>query len=180
MRAPSPANLLGRALAAGDPLAFESLYDRLARPLWRVAMSMLHDRHAAEDAVQETFVNLVRWRVALTRVEDLDAYVFACLRSAGGRRISQFHAERRRLEAATFAIGGQCEPDASSMDESPLRRLLAGLPAAQRNVVTLKIDGGLTFAQIAQVLNVRPNTAASRYRYALEKLRRAMEDRNDE
>ena len=53
-------------------------------------------------------------------------------------------------------------------------RRLAGLPEAQREVVALKIDGGLTFAQIAKVTNVSLNTAAGRYRYALDKLRAAL------
>jgi RNA polymerase sigma-70 factor (ECF subfamily) len=48
------------------------------------------------------------------------------------------------------------------------------LPEAQREVVALKIDGGLTFAQIAKVTNVSLNTAAGRYRYAMEKLRAAL------
>jgi RNA polymerase sigma-70 factor (ECF subfamily) len=52
---------------------------------------------------------------------------------------------------------------------------LASLPLEQREVITLKIDGGLTFAQIAEILHVNPNTAASRYRYAMEKLRRFLE-----
>ena len=38
-------------------------------------------------------------------------------------------------------------------------------------MIALKIDGGLTFAEIAAVTDTSPNTAASRYRYALEKLR---------
>jgi len=46
------------------------------------------------------------------------------------------------------------------------------LPANQRAVVTLKIWGGLTFAEIGAALDIPPNTAASRYRYALEDLRK--------
>jgi RNA polymerase sigma-70 factor (ECF subfamily) len=45
------------------------------------------------------------------------------------------------------------------------------LPAQQREVIALKIDGELTFAEIGQVMGTNANTAASRYRYALEKLR---------
>ena len=44
----------------------------------------------------------------------------------------------------------------------------------QREVIALKVDGGLTFAEVAACLGVSPNTAASRYRYALEKLRAAL------
>ena len=46
------------------------------------------------------------------------------------------------------------------------------LPGEQREVVTLKIWGGLTFAEIAEALEIPANTAASRYRYALEELRK--------
>jgi RNA polymerase sigma-70 factor (ECF subfamily) len=52
-----------------------------------------------------------------------------------------------------------------------LQNALSHLPAAQREVVTLKIWGGLTFAEIATALDIPANTAASRYRYALEELR---------
>ncbi len=53
-----------------------------------------------------------------------------------------------------------------------LQDALKRLPETQREVVTLKIWGGLTFAEIAVALDVPANTAASRYRYALEELRK--------
>jgi RNA polymerase sigma-70 factor (ECF subfamily) len=53
-----------------------------------------------------------------------------------------------------------------------LQTALGRLPAEQRQVVTLKIWGGLTFAEIAGALDIPANTAASRYRYALEELRK--------
>jgi RNA polymerase sigma-70 factor (ECF subfamily) len=64
-------------------------------------------------------------------------------------------------------------PADSLADDLP--NALKALPADQREVIALKLDGGLTFAQVAEILNVSPNTAASRYRYALEKLRRMLE-----
>jgi RNA polymerase sigma-70 factor (ECF subfamily) len=48
---------------------------------------------------------------------------------------------------------------------------LGRLPEAQREVLVLKIWGGLSFPQIAAALDIPANTAASRYRYALTKLR---------
>ena len=60
-----------------------------------------------------------------------------------------------------------------------LLRALGALPVEQREVISLKIDGELTFAQIAKVLEVSPHTAASRYRYALEKLRRSLSIKGD-
>jgi RNA polymerase sigma-70 factor (ECF subfamily) len=52
-----------------------------------------------------------------------------------------------------------------------LRAAIHTLPVEQRDVVALKIDGELTFGEIGAALGISPNTAASRYRYALEKLR---------
>ena len=49
---------------------------------------------------------------------------------------------------------------------------MSRLPDIYREVVTLKIWGGLTFAEIADSLQIPANTAASRYRYGLEQLRR--------
>ena len=79
-------------------------------------------------------------------------------------------------ESATNEAAASMAPgdDGSSPYGQRLQRALLALPAEQREVVALKIDGGLTFAQIAQVMDVSINTAASRYRYALEKLRSSL------
>jgi RNA polymerase sigma-70 factor (ECF subfamily) len=57
-----------------------------------------------------------------------------------------------------------------------LEKAFLALPATQRTLIALKIDAGLTFAEIAGVLGISPNTAASRYRYAINNLRAALED----
>lgn len=164
------------SLAAGDPAAYAALYARLARRLLRVAGAMLADPGEAEDAVHDVFVALARGRERLRYVEDLDAYVFASLRHAIAARIERRQLERRHLERiASMPAPARQSPEAA--DEGELAAALASLPSEQREIVVMKIDGGLTFAQIAQVLGIRPNTAASRYRYALEKLRKFLEGR---
>jgi RNA polymerase sigma-70 factor (ECF subfamily) len=52
-----------------------------------------------------------------------------------------------------------------------LQSALAELPVEQREVIMLRVWGRMTFEEAAAVLDISPNTAASRYRYALEKLR---------
>jgi RNA polymerase sigma-70 factor (ECF subfamily) len=162
---------LASGLAAGNSRALAALYDRVAGRLYRVAMRLLDCREDAEDAVQEVFVSLVRSRERLPQVRDLDAYLFASLRRAAARRGVQ----RARLPTASDAG----LPEAVARPDGPgggglsddLCRALGGLPAQQREVIALKIDGELTFAEIGQVMGTNANTAASRYRYALEKLR---------
>lgn len=68
--------------------------------------------------------------------------------------------------------------DTSAEDDEEsvmLRQAVDGLGEKLREVVTLKIWGGLTFGQIAETMAISPNTAASRYRYALEQLERKLE-----
>ena len=68
-------------------------------------------------------------------------------------------------------------PDQAASDGPDWQRLqqaVRSLPDEQREVVALKIDGELTFAQIAQIVGVSVSTAASRYQYALRKLRASL------
>jgi len=170
---------LAVGLAAGDQRAFADLYDRFAGRLYRAALGMLGCREDAEDAVQEVFGAVLRSRQSLTTVQDLTAYLFTVLRRTAGRIAVQ---RNRRPVLSETAIAEAAAPADSAwksggLDGHRLERALRTLPAEQREVIALKIDGELTFAQIGQVLGVSGNTAASRYRYGLEKLRTEMGER---
>jgi RNA polymerase sigma-70 factor (ECF subfamily) len=165
---------LKQALAEGREEAFAALYDQFAPSLFRVAVSLLGSRHDAEDAVQEVFIGVVRARTGLPNVENLRAYLFAALR----RTALRLAVVRRECPLSPEKLLSLSAPQAENADSDAglrLERALRTLPAEQREVVALKIDGGLTFAEIAAVLGISPNTVASRYRYALEKLRAALE-----
>jgi RNA polymerase sigma-70 factor (ECF subfamily) len=170
------ASPLAESLAAGDREAFATLYDRLAPRLFATARTMLASTAEAEDVVHDLFVELARMRQRLAAVADLDGYVFTMLRHAASRRLRRralFGRALDRLGRERIGRDGFVAPPAEVRDEA-LARALAALPAAQQEVVALKIDGGLTFAEIAAVIGASANTAASRYRYALDKLRAAL------
>jgi RNA polymerase sigma-70 factor (ECF subfamily) len=164
-------------LAAGRAEAFEALYDRIGPRLHRAAWGMLGHPEEAEDAVQEVFVSLVKSRERLGEVRDLTAYLFASLRRVAGR-LSQRRA--RQPVAADSLVRDLPGADDRRLhpgaEREELDRALGALPPEQREVIAMKIDGELTFAQIAAVLGVSINTAASRYRYALQKLRKRLKD----
>jgi RNA polymerase sigma factor (sigma-70 family) len=166
-------------LALGREDAFAALYDRFGRPLYRVAWTLLRSRQDAEDAVQEVFLGLVRARSALGRVENISAYLFSALRHAAARL-----AARRKTQALPPDDPPAREPSAARGIDPETSRLLddglAALPVEQREVLSLKIDGGLTFAEIAAVLGIGLKTAASRYRYALEKLKALLDAERQE
>jgi RNA polymerase sigma-70 factor (ECF subfamily) len=101
--------------------------------------------------------------------------VFASLRRAAARLSASRKAEPTfRIHDAPDVAAR--EPGGVAIEQAArLERALENLPVEQREIITLKVDGGLTFAEIASVLGISANTAASRYRYALEKLRTALE-----
>jgi len=166
-------------LAAGDMAAFARLYDRLAERLFAAARRMTGSVEGAEEAVQEVFVALVRGREKLATVSDLDGYVFTTLRHSIGRRWRSLASQRRSLDGLRRTIeeihGTEGRVlSAPRLPDDELTAAVATLPEAQRAVVALRIDGGLSFEEIAAATGTSPNTAASRYRYALEKLRLAL------
>jgi RNA polymerase sigma-70 factor (ECF subfamily) len=165
--------LLG--LAAGDQRAFVVLYDRFAVRMYRAAVRILGSREDAEDVVQDVFLAAVRSRERLGDVRDLTAYLFAALHRAAGRCALR---RARALQLSPAAVEEAIAPIPQSPSEIPdrqrLEQAVRALPDEQREVLTLKIDGELTFAQIAQVMEVSISTAASRYQYALRKLKTSL------
>lgn len=165
---------LAESLAAGDPEAFAALYDRLAARLLAAARTLIGSHADAEDIVHDLFVDLARGRHRLAAVADLEAYVFTMLRHAVGRRRRRAATGRRALVAVADDGRIQRTAAAAALPDDELEAAVAGLPPAQREVVALKIDAGLTFAEIARVMGTSLHTAASRYRYALAALRRSL------
>ncbi|MFO0871924.1 MAG: sigma-70 family RNA polymerase sigma factor [Pirellulales bacterium] len=168
---PSADRGLAGRLATGDSAAWQELFTRYGDRLYRAAARWTGRPADAEDIVQELFVALVRTRERLSDVEQWEAYLFAALR----RQIID-HARRRAVRPTPGALRDQPAPAAALGDEHEERRArltlaVAQLPDEQREVVVWKIDGELTFRQIAELIGISPHTAASRYRYALEKLR---------
>lgn len=160
---------------AADPgETVEILYDRYGSSMYYVARTLLGDDGLAEDAVQEAFLGFVRAGAAAASVEDPRGYLFAALRHAAAKLRARTARQPAPMAADWNAVAAPEQRPVAAERSALLEREMRGLPVEQREVVALKIDGGLTFAEIAACLGVSANTAASRYRYALEKLRDAL------
>jgi RNA polymerase sigma-70 factor (ECF subfamily) len=127
----------------------------------------------AEDIVQDAFVRF--WRHQRHLPGDPMALLVTSVRRAA---LDRARGDDRRTRREDFAAAGDGEPVAwfaSELEADERRRALeeavGRLPAEQREVLVLKIWAELTFEQIGQELGLSPNTAASRYRYALAALR---------
>jgi RNA polymerase sigma-70 factor (ECF subfamily) len=169
----SDAELLGR-LQTGDSGAAALLYDRHHRGLYAYALSLLRDPGLSEDVVHETFLRLLATRPERPVVLG-KSFVYAVARNLALdllRGAGRQDAHRLPLARAAQMRVAPAAPEAGDEERrnETLLSALARLPQEQQETVTLKVFSGLTFAQIAEVLSVSAGTAASRYRYALEKL----------
>jgi len=143
--------------------------------MYRTALRILGSREDAEDVVHDVFLALVRSRERLGDVQDLAAYLFATLHRAANRcALRRARAVQISPAAADEAVAPAAPAASEDSDWDRLQQAIGALPDQQREVLTLKIDGELTFAQIAQVLEVSISTAASRYHYALKKLKTSL------
>lgn len=144
--------------------------DRHGAALVLLARQWVLRRADAEDVVQDAFVRF--WR-ARERVAEPTAYLYGCVkncalelrRSASRRSAREQSAARPEAEAlflGTLEANERC---------AAIEAALVELPENQREVLVMKIWGELTFPQIAIALEISADTAASRYRYALAKLR---------
>jgi RNA polymerase sigma-70 factor (ECF subfamily) len=149
------------------------LYDAHASALYAFALNLTRSPTGAEDILQDVFVKLARGG---TRIEPgllSRSYLFAmahrAIIDAARRRESR---ERRHEAASAEKPGALFQPDPDrELFATETALALADLPNEQRAVVHLKLWEDFTFEQIAAALEISPNTAASRYRYGLDKMR---------
>lgn len=166
---PSPDELRGLMVACrrGDERSARRLHALVSPALLGVARVIVREEPLAMDVVQSVYLKLLAmpkkalrgvaspmpWLVTLTRNEARDV-----MRARG-------RAERREREAPPRALAMESNP------QQALRHAIGALPGELAELVVLKHAGGMTFDEIASALDVNRNTAASRYRRALELLR---------
>jgi RNA polymerase sigma-70 factor (ECF subfamily) len=142
-----------------------ALYERHGRALLAYACALLRDPSAAEDVLHQVFLNVLRGKASIDG--EPVRYLFRAIRNTA---LNHIRGQSREVELAGAGVWLE-SPDGSTETSLALQSALQTLPAEQREVVVLKIWGQLTFDEAAAVIGVSPNTAASRYRYGLEKLK---------
>jgi len=151
------------------------LYDTHRQGLYSLALTITGSSQFAEDAVQDAFARLCRTEGG--RPENLRSYVFAAVRNAAIDVSRRTSTDRQAMESIFNGYVPPARaadnPDAKALTverDRILREAVESLPREVREVVLLKTFAGLTFAEIAEVLDEPLKTVASRYRRALGKL----------
>lgn len=144
------------------------LYDEYGASLYRYAVVLLADAAAAEDVVHQVFSALLQ--PGRGAIEQPDRYLRRAVRNECyswlRRRQSSQQGEAPFLEPVEGV-----SPAASAEERLALETGLRALPPEQRDVIYWHVYEGRTFREIAEEQDESINTIASRYRYALGRLR---------
>ena len=150
--------------------ALGGLFDLTSQRLVRCAATITRNQHDAEDAVQATLVQLAKGLRKFGQAKQPWPYLLRMVRNEAlliARRKQRWTLSGNLVDLFTRRLVDELE-----MEEThrAVWGALRTLPTAQPEVVVLKIWEAMTFAQFADVLEISADTAASRYRYAMQKL----------
>lgn len=171
----------------GDAAAFDELYRRHKGGVYRYMLRQCRDRALADELFQDVWMNLIRAREGYTVQAKFTTYIYTL---AHNRLIDHY---RKSGQATLVSLDEgddddappAVEPLAAARDEperhldikqqaAQLLELLAALPALQREAFVLQYEGGLSVEEIAEATGVTRETAKSRLRYALAKIRQGI------
>jgi RNA polymerase sigma-70 factor (ECF subfamily) len=162
-----------RRLVQGDRDALADLYDAHAAGLFRHGLALTRSRPDAEDLVQAVFLKLATTGAPLLAVRNPANYLHRILRAAW--------IDTRRRPAAQFEDPADVDADvpapaSGDVTEAAIdvTRAVAQLPAVQREIVALHLIEGFSFREVGRITGVSMFTAASRYRAAVDGLRKMM------
>jgi len=159
------------------------IYDAHASGLYAFLLNLTRNESDTRDLLQEVFLRLARQPAMLAGVGNARHFLLRLAHNLAVDSVRRRAARDRRQDryadesVELFAHAG--EPDREAFGHA-LTGALGALPEEQRAVVHLKLWEGLTFEEIAAALDTSANTAASRYRYGIDKLRARLRPFYDE
>ena len=164
----------------GEAGAFDTLYARHKGGLYRYLARQCRDAAVAEELFQDVWMNLIRARSGYTVQAKFTTYLY---RLAHNRLIDHY---RKHSHVAMVAFEDE---DGEALEELPaddaldakrqagrLLELIAELPEVQREAFLLQQEGGMSVEEIALATGVARETAKSRLRYAMSRLRQGMRE----
>jgi len=178
---PAPDSALIAKMTTGDESALSALYDRYSPMLFCMLTRVLIDRQAAEEVLQDVFLQL--WRNA-SRFDanrgSLPTWLMVIGRNRAisrlrGRRDREVLEEQEGDFASTFASSQNIEDDAArAQSAKSIKTALDKLPAEQRQAVELAYFEGMTQSEIAAKTGAPLGTVKTRMRTAMQSLRQTL------
>ncbi len=159
-------------IRGNDPDALNLIYDAMGNQLYGHILGLVGSEADAEDIIQDLFIRLAHKRRSLLNAAHLEAYIFAMARNLARDAIRRRPRNTISIDEYPRVLEYEATAKDQAHNDGSLLKALLALPLAQREIISMKCLEAMSFDAIARCLGISINTAASRYRYALIKLRR--------
>ncbi len=168
----------------GDASAFEQLYTRYKQPLHRYLQHQCGNKATAEELFQDVWMNLIRARQRYEVTASFKTFIY---RMAHNRLIDHYRKQRHGIPRSyhedeilqnSWEFADPISPEQTVSGQQQwhiLLQAIESLPEAQREAFLLKENTGLSLEEIASITGVNSETAKSRLRYAVNKLRKTLD-----
>jgi len=168
--------------AAGDARAFDALYATHRSALWRFIRRSVQDAAATDDVFQECWSRVITHRESYRPEARFATWLYRIAHNCcmdhwrrSGRRNKREAADDEAIEAAADErSAGPLDAALEGEAGERLAAALAQLPQEQRDAFLLYVEGGLSVSEIGEATGVNPETAKSRLRYAVARLKQAL------
>lgn len=161
-------------LQRGSTDALRNIYDKYGDYLLTLAMALLRDIHEAEDVVHDVFCSVIKSQTKIKAVGSLRPFLSTCAVNRARDILRKRRFKAVPLDRADPIISDRQSPAdcaARSEESQRINEALSEVSYDQREVILLRLYGGMKFKQIAGIQKTSVNTAKSRYQYGLNKLR---------
>lgn len=166
-------NLILR-MAGGDSEAFRTLYEQTASAVYGFALSILKNKHDAEDVMHDAFIKTYTSAVTYKPSGNPMAWILTIVRNLCYNKIRAGKVCEDLSEYEDFAVGTSDHSD-EVLDKMVLETAMSILDAEERQVVILHAMTGLKHREIAEILDLSVNTVLSKYNRALKKMKNKIE-----
>lgn len=162
-------------LIIGDESAFESIYNKYADRVYSLAFLFLKDSGWSEDVVQEVFVKLWKSKSNLQKDGDLWLYLYVLTKRESLNKVRSISRSNNAFERLWKNISSlsECSHEKLVGKEfsNHIDNLITKLPPRQQDIFALSRFEGLTHQEIANKLNISPNTVKNHMVQALKMIR---------
>jgi RNA polymerase sigma-70 factor (ECF subfamily) len=162
--------------AAGNTAAFETLYGRYRKPLYRYVLRQVGDEATANDLYQGTWERIIKARNRYRSAAPFAAWMF---RIAHNHLVDHWRRQRNTVSTEDMELAateaGPARQAGCDEHHQLLQQAIRGLPDNQKQTLMLRLEADMGLADIGRITGVGRETVKSRLRYAVAKLKQVLQ-----
>lgn len=169
--------MLLKQIGEGNEIAFRAIFDHYKAPFHAAAFKMTRSSEMAKEIVQETFILLWNKRTNVAEARDPESYLFKILHNEIYKQFRKMALERKLKAHIEQAVHNEDDNPVEQLllakeNREILENILSNIPAQQQLVYRLSKQEGLSRQEIADKLNISPNTVKNHLANAMEFIRK--------